>query len=306
MLSEYASNDMPPRRRSQSWVAGCAAFAVLALVGCARDKGGPEDTQVAVRVNKGEITVHQVQTVLQRQPRLVASAGEGAASRVLDVLIDQELSAQAARNDGLDRDASTIQLMQSVQRESLARAYQDRIAAKVSAPTSDEIDRYYDSRPALFAQRRLYLLQEVALEGSDAHIAQLEQAVPALPNADDVVKALKEGGLRHSSRQVANAAEDLPLAVVDSLAKVDVGHSILYKHGNGARIYTVLHAIKSPIDRRTAVPAIANFLIAERKRAAVEEALRGLRQSAQIEFKGAFATLASPSRGGQTPVPDRP
>jgi len=281
------------------------AGTALAVSGCSREKA-PEESQVAARVNKGEITVHQVQAVLQRQPRLVASTGEAAAGRVLDVLIDQELSAQAARSEGLDRDASTIQLMQTVQREALARAYQDRIATKVSAPTSDEIDRYYDSKPALFAQRRLYLLQEVAVEGSEAQIAQLHQAVSSQLQPDDLVKVLKEGGLKHSARQVANAAEDLPLPVVDVLAKADVGQSVVYKHGAGARIYTILHAVKSPIDRRAAVPAIASFLVAERRRAAIDDTLRALRQSAHIDLKGAFSTLPSPSRGGQAAAPERP
>jgi EpsD family peptidyl-prolyl cis-trans isomerase len=266
-------------------------LAVSLLAACTRERG-LQDSQVAARVNGGEVSVHQVQVVLQRQPRLVGAAGEAAAGRVLDVLIEQELAAQAAKEQGLEGDPGIIQTLQVVRREALSRAFQERVAAKVASPTSDEVDRYYDSRPALFAQRRLYLLQETAVEASEAQIGPLGAVVAASRGADDIARSLREAGLRYSTRALAQAAEDLPQLVLDALSKVNAGQSVLLPHAGGARIYTVIHAHSAPVDRRTAATPITGHLLAERKRQAVNDAVRALRQAAKVEYVGAFARPA--------------
>ena len=280
-------------------VAGAAVVAsvLVVLAGCSRDRA-PAETQVAVRVNDGEISIHQVQTVLQRQPRLIATAGEAAATRVLDVLVDQELAAQAAVAQGIESETNVIQMLQTVRREALARAYQERIAAKAASPTSDEVDRYYEAHPELFAQRRIYLLQETAVEGAPAQLAALASMVAAAQNADEVGKLLREAGLRHSSRPIGQAAEDLPALVLGAVSKANVGQSLLLEQPGGARIYTVLSAHKAPVDRRTATEAITNYLTGERRRQAVSEAIKTLRQSAKVEYFGAFA----PRPGASAPA----
>ena len=98
------------------------AISAVLLAAC----GGGErksDTQIAATVNKGEISVHQVQTVLQRQPRLVAAdAGGTASARVLEGLIDQELAAQAAHDASLEKDPRVVQSIEAARRELLALA----------------------------------------------------------------------------------------------------------------------------------------------------------------------------------------
>lgn len=263
--------------------------ALAALGGCNKDRG-PAESQVAARVNDGEVSIHQVQAVLQRQPRLIAATGNAAAAKVLDVLVEQELAAQAARTQGLDKDPGVVQTLEVVRREALARAYQERVAAAVPQPTSDEVDRYYDSRPELFAARRLYVLQEAAVEVAEAQLPALDKVVATARDVDALTAALRDAGLRHSTRMTAAAAEDLPLGVVGPLAKLEGGQSVLLRQPAGARIYTVVHATRAPIDRRTAQEAIVNYLTGERKRQAIADAQRALRDKAKIAYGGPFAT----------------
>jgi EpsD family peptidyl-prolyl cis-trans isomerase len=118
-------------------------------------------SQVAVKVNGDEISIHQVELAMQaRAATSPAVAASAATSTTLATLVDQELLAQAARQEGLDRDPKVIQLMEAAKRQVLAQAQQERIGARATDPSSDEIDRYYDAHPELFAKRRLYLLQE--------------------------------------------------------------------------------------------------------------------------------------------------
>jgi EpsD family peptidyl-prolyl cis-trans isomerase len=271
-------------------VAAVWPFMALALLlgGCSKD-GPPEESQVAVRVNDGEISIHQVQAVLRRQPQLAANANADVAARVLEVLVDQELAAQAAVAGGLDKQSDVIQSLQVSRRESLARAYHERIADKVIGPGSDDIDRYYDSHPALFAQRRLYLLQESAVEASDAQVQSLKAIVAKVQGAADLASAMDRLGLRFTTRQFAQAAEDVPLLLLQPLSAAEVGQSLLFAQPGGARIFTVLHAHPAPVYRRTAAKAIGNYLLEERKRERVGEAMAALRKEARLQYAAAFA-----------------
>src|SRR5204863_8606978 len=95
----------------------------LSLVACHRVGG--DSTQVAARVNDTEISLAQLQHVLQRQPRVSPERAEAQTRSVLDGIVDQELAAQAARKSGLDRDPRVVQALEAAKRELLARAYQD-------------------------------------------------------------------------------------------------------------------------------------------------------------------------------------
>jgi EpsD family peptidyl-prolyl cis-trans isomerase len=278
----------------------CAAVALL--MACSKS-AAPPDSQIAVKVNKGEISVHQVQAVLQRQPRLPPDAAGNAAQRVLEVLVDQELAAQAAQQQGLESDPGVIQQLQAARRETLARAYHDRVAAKAANPSSDEIDRYYESKPALFAQRRLYLLQESAVEANAAQLPVLQDGVARAQSAEELAKLLQGAALRHTTRQFTQAAEDLPLLLLDPISKLNPGQSALFPQPGGARIFTVLQAHRAPVDRRTATEPIARFLIADRKRELVSQSMAALRKDAKLQYEGAFAKTAAGAASGAQAAP---
>lgn len=277
----------------RSAVMALLAGAAVLLGGCNRS-GAPKDTQVAVRVNKEEISVHQLQAMLQRQPRLVAAAGDSAPRRALDALIDQELAAQAAHAQGIDAEHDTIQWLEAARRETLARAYHERLAAKVTAPSSDEVDRYYESHPGLFAERRIYILEEQVFATAADQTKPLAAAVAAAQSREELAKSLRDLGVTASSRVFAQSAEDLPLALVEPLRALKPGQSVWLGQADAGRVLTVVQAQAAPVDRRSAAPAINNFILADRKRQASAEAVAKLRDAAKIEYLGSVAAPAAP------------
>ena len=271
----------------------------LVLAGCG---GAASDSQIAVRVNKGEVSIHQVQAVIQRQPPALANdPGDRVANRVLELLIDQELAAQASREMGLEKDPRTVQLLEAARREVLARTYQERIAQQVRSPSSDEIDRYYAQHPQLFAQRKLYVLRETAVDPA-ADRSAVEAIVRSSQSMADVEAGLRQAKVRFSGRLLAHAAEDLPLSLLERVSPVAIGQSVFIPSAGAARIFTVLDAIDAPIDERTASAAIATYLSNERKGAVVAEAMKKLRDEAKIEYVGSFAQGAG-APATRTPAP---
>lgn len=284
-----------PFQHARRWTLFVAVIAgALLLAGCGKPGASrASDAQVAARVNDDDITVHQVQLTLQRQLRGAPEQGEAAARRVLDQLVEQELAAQAARENGLDRDPGTVQALEAARRDLLARAWQDRLAAAATRPSTDEIDRYYDEHPSLFAERRIYTLQETLVEARDGEQVSVEQITRDARNAGDLEDKLNAARLRFRSRQFAQAAEDLPIPLLDPMAKLQVGQSLSVRLPGAMRVFTVLHAQLSPIERRVATEPIGAYLLTERQRAAVRVGMQGVRAKARIEYRGSFAQAAS-------------
>lgn len=277
-------------------LAALAAAAVL--TGCGGGQGGNADAQVAARVNKGEITIHQVQSILQRDSRQSAGAPtEASTARVLEVLIDQEIAAQAARDQGLDNDPRTVQALEAARREILALSYQQQVANKAGGPGSNEIDQYYDNHPALFAQRRLYTFQEVSVDPASINLEQLRVIVERSTNAEQLVDNLRGAHGRLVVRQFAHAAEDLPLTLLEPLAKLEPGQSYIATGAGAPRVFTLRQALPAPIGRQEANNAIAAYILTERRNALVLEAMKTLRAQAKIEYRGNFAKAASAAQG---------
>lgn len=270
----------------------CLVVATL-LAGCSKREGAPE-SQVAARVNDDEITVHQVQAVLQRQPRLAQEFPEQAAAKALDILVEQQIAVQAAKSQGIDKDPAVVQAVEAARREVIARAYQDRIADKATGPSTDEIDRYYDANPGLFARRSVYTLQEIHVATPDAaQLGRLQAAMAAAKGAADLESRLGAADMRFRSRVFVQAPEDMPMAIVARVAATEVGQAIILPQTGSMRVIYVLHAQPAPVDRRLATPAIESFLMAERKRRLVADSMKPVREAARIDYVGSFARAAS-------------
>ena len=105
-------------------VLACAAL----LAACGGGDGDKKPaTQVAAKVNSGEISVHQVNQVLQRQPGLKPEQVQAVSRRVLDGLVDQELAIQQATEQKLDRDPRVVSAIEAAKRHHRPRlCRQDR------------------------------------------------------------------------------------------------------------------------------------------------------------------------------------
>lgn len=267
-------------------------LAAAAVVACGAKSSDPA-TQIAAKVNREEISVHQVNYFLRRQGTVASDHLDAVSRQTLEALVDQELAVQAALKQKLDRDPAVVQSLEAARRELLARAFAERLTQGVSPPTPQEVKQYYDSKPALFARRRLYTLVDTAIDASPDEQKTIAAQLPATRGTADVVLVLRQAGLRFGSRRTTIGAEALPLHAVDRMAALNDGQSLLVGGPRDAHIYTVIDARQAPLNLEEARTAIENFLTAERRRAVLEQQIKTLRSTARIEFVGRFAQPAS-------------
>jgi EpsD family peptidyl-prolyl cis-trans isomerase len=274
--------------------ASAVALATLALLlaacGDRQDKGA---SQAAARVNKEEITVHQINFVLQQQRGIKPEQVEPASRQILERLIDQQLALQKADEEKLDREPRVVQQIEAAKREIIARAYVEKVGERAPKPTPEEIKQYYDSKPALFSQRRIYNIQEIGVEAKPEQIPALREKLAAVKNIGEFVEYLKANDFKFVGNQAVRAAEQLPLQSLDAFAKLADGQAIIGPAANGVQVIVLAGSRSQPVSEDQARPAIEQFILNERKRKLVEDEVKALRGNAKIEYIGKFVPGAS-------------
>jgi EpsD family peptidyl-prolyl cis-trans isomerase len=283
-----------------------AAAAALMLAGCGdkKDKDKPA-SQSAAKVNKEEITVHQINFVLSQQRGLPPGQAASASKQVLERLIDQELALQKAQDQKIDRDPRVVQQLEAARREIIARAYVEKVGGGASKPTPEEIKAYYDAHPALFKERKLYSLQELAIEAKQDQIPVLRDKLAATKDLQAFVDFLKANEYKFAGNQAVRAAEQLPLATLDRFAAMKEGERSFNQTPQGAQVVILAGTRSQPVDEQRATPAIEQFLLNERKRKIVDDDLKALRAGAKVEYVGEYANGAN-GAGAAPVVADTP
>ena len=285
-------------------VALAASMVLLAACG---DKKEKVASQTAVKVNKSEVTVHQINFVLQQQRGLKPEQTDAASKQILERLIDQELALQKADDLKIDRDPRVVQQLEAAKREIIARAYLEKVGEAAAKPSPEEIKAYYDAKPALFSERRIYSLQEISIEARPDQLGLLRDKLSAAKNIAEFTEFLKTSDFKFSGNQAVRAAEQLPLQGLDTFSKMKDGQAMINQGPNGVQVVVLASSRSQPVTEEQAKPAIEQFLLNERKRKLVEEDVKAMRAAAKIEYVGKFAEgapgAASAPASGAKPLP---
>ena len=304
MMSKFQISGCAPGRLGAKGLALLAvAMAVALLAGCGGGKKEKAASQVAAKVNKEEISVHQINFVMQQQRGLKPEQADAASKQILERLVDQELALQRAQELKLDRDPRVVQQLEAAKRDIVARAYIEKAGDAAPKPSAEEISKYYAEKPALFKDRRLYNIQEIAIEAKPEQLEGLRAKLAAAKTINDFVEHLKAGNFNFAGNQAVRPAEQLPLNLLDSFAKMKDGEAMLVPSATGAQVLVLSNSKLEPVDEARARPAIEQFLLNEAKRKLVDADLKAMRAGAKIEYVGKFAEGAAAAAPTPTPAP---
>jgi EpsD family peptidyl-prolyl cis-trans isomerase len=284
-------------------LAAAAVLAVVLLAGCGGGRDGARATQVVAKVNDGELSVHQVNHHLQRIPGVPAERLAEVRREVLERLIDQELAVQFAKDAKLDRDAEVLQRIDAARRDVLARAWFERVASQVTKPDAGEIDTFFREHPALFAERRIWRLNEIVLPAQPPNWPQIERELDAVKSAVEAAAVLRRRGIDTAiATDIARASETVPLDALARFAKLKPGDVATYMNGPQVVIVEVRSFQPAPLDATQARAPIEQYLMNRRRLDAIQAESKRLREGAKIRYMGEFAG-ATAAGGPASPAP---
>lgn len=284
------------------------AVCVAGLSSCGGWGGtGGKSSQVAVKVNKDEITVLQVNEQLARLPGGVTPEQlDPATRRIIGSLVNQQLLVQQAIEHKLDRDPDVLGALEAARLNILAQAYVQRVISPQAKPTDEEVRKYYADNPALFSDRKVYRLQELSFDAAPEAEKQVEAVAGAMKSLKELAVYMREKKIPFAADIGVRKAEQLPMAHLAQIAQLKPGQVLVFPvGGNHASAIEVLASELEPVDDKRAAPEIEQYL-ANRKReelALVE--VKRLRDAAKIEYVGDFTKYAGDANaqaGAQPPT----
>jgi EpsD family peptidyl-prolyl cis-trans isomerase len=253
----------------------------LLLGACGDDGKEKPASQVAAKVNKEEISVHQINFVL-------------------------ELMVQKAVEGKLDREPRIVQTIEAARREILSRAYLDKLASALPKPSEQDIKDYYAKHPELFADRRIYNFNQIVIQAkSDEILAGLQERLEKAKSLAEVGDWLKQQNLPITANNVTKAAEQLPMVLLPRFHQMKDGQIGVIPSQNSILLVQLAASRPEPMDEKAATPFIQQFIFNQRKVEAVDKEVKSLREKAKIEYVGEFAQMAkadSPSPAPAAPV----
>lgn len=265
---------------------------VVLLAGCGDKKDGAVEeskpTQVAAKVNGTELTVSQVNYALQRIPNLDKDQSKPASLQVIRNLVDQEVLAQAAQSEKLDRDPMVVQALDAARRQIMAEIYMSRKLGTPAEPTDAEVSAYFDKHPELFAKRKIYRLQELAIKAPKEKQEAIRKQLADSKTMNDFAAWLKDEKYPAKASQEVKPAEQLPQALLPKLAEMPDGQAIVVNTPDGLVVIVLADSQVQPVTLEQAKPAITRVLQNEARQKAAKAELDKLKAEAKIEYVGEF------------------
>ncbi len=277
-------------------------IALLLINGCS-DNQKPA-TQIVAKVNGDEITVHQLNNALGKLPQMPA---ENLASVRLDLvnkLVNEQLTVQQALLHKLDRSPDVMMQIEAARREILTKAYLKEVVAGLPKPSPEDAKKFYDTHPELFAERRIYNLQQIIIVNPHPPVAEIKK-LTADKSMSDITTALKQNNIMFSASAVTRAAEQIPLTTLPELAKIKEGQVSIIESPQSITIVKVEASKLAPLSEELALQRIPQYLMNEKAKIAINAKLEQLKSTSKItymnEFSGvATAVASSPATAAKT------
>jgi len=303
LKTKISSSCRSSRLSSKICQAITIAIAALIINGCSdRLK---QATQVVAKVNDDEISVHQVNNALAGMQRLSPESVSPeiiskARKEALTKLVNEQLAVQQAIAQKLDRSPAVMMQIDAAKREILTRAYLGQLVANLPKPSAEDIKKFYNDHPELFAQRRIYNLQEISLKNPHPSLNDLQKLVAGKSMAD-IAEALKKENVAYSRNSGTRAAEQIALPMLTELAKLKDGQTSVIETPQVVAIVHIDTSQLAPVNEEIALQHIPQFLMNEQAKVAINDNIDRLRRQAKIVYMNEFKDGAQPT-GTQTAV----
>lgn len=284
---------------------GVAILLAGVLAGCG-EGGKNASTQVVAKVNGKEITIHQVNHVLQRLGATSEAQAKEAGKQVLAGLVEQEAVLQKALEQKVDRDPNVVQALEAARRQVLVQGYLEK-QAKSATPAADEISKYFDAHPELFEHRKLFRLNEIiALPRPEQTDAVRSEVKRSGNDMAQVARWLKDQKIMFRAGPGERASEQVPTELLPTLAQMKEGEIATVNMQNGLGILQFVSSREQPVTKEQARPVIERFLVNQKRMELAQAEVKRIKDAAKVEYLGAFAEQAKDQTAAAKPAAPAP
>lgn len=256
-----------------------AAFcAALSGAGCTPGSDAPSPGAAAATVDGTAIS--------QAALRLAAPANGSAAARAaaLDQLVTEQLMANAALKQGLEREPDVAAALESARRQALARAYVESKARLEPALQEAELRAFYDAHPELFADRKIYRVQELAIEVPASRVGEIANQLKGFRTLGERADWLRRQGIPYKANVAVRAAEEWPADLLPHLRSMKDGAAFDMSNPRGFSVLQLTGVERQALSFEQARDRISVYLVNQRGSALFKREAEALRRQAKVEL----------------------
>jgi EpsD family peptidyl-prolyl cis-trans isomerase len=270
-------------------------LACAAVGGCDKIPGLHHDQpkgQVVATVDGQEITLRELNAAIKQLNVQDPALRKKAEQAAIQQLIAVKVMAKAARDQGLDKTPDFALALQGATDTLLAQSLQAKLAAAVPPPSADEVDRYVSDHPDVFAQRKVFEVDEIAAVPSGDVQKLADQFKPI--NTMDAAEALLQA--QHVPYKRASGELDATAMDPDTAETVAKAPTEVYvtPQGEGLLIFQVKDSKVVPITGPAATNAATQMIRQRNTNQALKGQFGDLMSKANVKYNPAYAPNAAP------------
>lgn len=154
-----------------------------------------EKGQVVATVDGKDVTVHELNAELQGVNLPQGADRKAVEQAALQQVVQRRILADIARERGLDKTPMYLLQEKRAEETILAQMLQRSLASSIKPPTGQEIQTFIAQNPQLFAQRKIFSVDQIQFE-APKDMRQLTAYQP-LKTMEEVEAQVKKDGLRY-------------------------------------------------------------------------------------------------------------
>jgi EpsD family peptidyl-prolyl cis-trans isomerase len=254
-----------------------------ALVSACGNKGAPKG-QVVATVYGDEITERALQAEMGPAPKDPAAQTK-IRDAALERMVQRMILAHAAEEKKLDKTPEFAIQSERMLQQLKATTLQKTLVDQVPPPSQDEVEKFVAEHPKQFAERKLYVVDQVIAIVSDPKVLK---ALSAQPSFDVALQQLRDA---KAPMQRALTTLD-PLRIdpraTDQLAALAPGQMIAMSDKNRVLLNRLVEAQPAQLTGPMALNVGGKFLLQQRQQEALGRQYKTLVAQAgdEIQYKG--------------------
>ena len=171
----------------------------------------------------------------------------------------------------------------------------DQVLASGKKLNKRDVSTYYYQNPELFAERKVYNLEEISFPIGVVSVDELKALVAQGSSLEQLQAYLEQKNVDFKRNAGVSPAEKLPLAHIKELHNAEEGQIIVLNNAGETSILQIVSTSRLPVSEAEVAPVIQQFLFNQLAADLHAKQLKPLKEQAKIEYMGVFADLAKSS-----------
>ena len=257
-----------------------------------------EKGQVVATVDGKDVTVHELNAELQGVNLPQGADRKAIEQAALQQVVQRRILADIARERGLDKTPMYLLQEKRAEETILAQMLQRSLASSIKQPTAQEVQTYIAQNPQLFAQRKIFTVDQIQFE-APKDMRQLSAYQP-LKTMEEVEAQVKKDGLRYrrapATLDVATANPQL----VQQVLKLPAGEIFIIPAGQAVVANRITGERVEPLTGEDANRLATNLVQQQRYQDLIKRDLEPKVKTARdaVKYQAGYA----PPKGAEAPA----